>query len=149
LLHVARIPDPRFSHETEAGLVDVPRPLALSVCLEEDGRPEDRLERFDQSLVLGSPLLHAEDVEHLSGACEGDRVALLADSQSGEKDRDEPMLSPRQAVLWVPGRLENELPVTSFVQQRSLRRTPHGKTTENEWSGSEAQILSSRLRGSP
>jgi hypothetical protein len=64
--------------------------------------PENPFERRDQPAVFFAALLQIEDVEHFRAAPETNRLALLAHGESGEKDRNQSILTKRQAVLGWP-----------------------------------------------
>jgi hypothetical protein len=78
--------------------------------------PEDPLEGCDQPAVLGTTLLHSKRVQHLSGALECDPWSLLSDSEHRQKDRDQPVLAPRQSIARMSGDLEHELTVAAFME---------------------------------
>ena len=61
----------------------------LRIGAEEDGGAEHSLKGLDQAAILRPALLHAERVQHLGAAVEGDRLALLPNRQSRE-DTEEP-----------------------------------------------------------
>src|SRR5215467_2528993 len=122
LLGIAGIPDSSFRHETESGTMNHHRPLRLRVGPEKDGRAEDSLERRDQAPVLRTALLNSEGVEHGSGTFKHDLWRLLPDRLRRQEDRNQAVLSPRQSVARMPGHLENERSVTTFIKQRPFRR---------------------------
>ena len=49
----------------------------------------------DQTAILRTALLHGERVEHLGCTVESDPRCLLADSECGKKNRNQPILPPR------------------------------------------------------
>lgn len=100
---------------------------------EKDGGTKDPLERLNQAAILRSASLHAERVQHLGPAFEGDGLALLANGQSGEVKRNEAVLPPRQSVAWMAGYLQEESAVATFVQQHAGARAVHRQATEHEW----------------
>jgi hypothetical protein len=87
------------------------------VGAEEDGCPEDPLEGSDQTTILRTTLLHRERVQHLRGAFKSDPRTFLADRERRQKNGDQPILPPGQTVARMPGDLQNELAVPSFVEE--------------------------------
>ncbi len=85
--------------------------------------------------------MQAEGVQHLGGALERHSRALPSNSHGGEKDRNELILAPRQAVARMPSDLQNELPVPAFMQETAGRRPFHRQTAEDERARREAHIL--------
>jgi len=65
LFVIARIPDPRFTHEVESRLMEHGGFVTLNIAPEKNCGPEDSLEGGDQTTVLGATLLHPQRVEHL------------------------------------------------------------------------------------
>jgi hypothetical protein len=66
--------------------------------------------------ILGAALLQAERIEHLRAAPECDPLPLLPNSESSEEDGNESILSPREAVAWMPSHLEEEVSVSPFME---------------------------------
>ena len=149
LLRIAGVPDARFSHEIEPGLVHNRRSLALRIGTEEDGRPEDALECAYQPAVLGTALLHPEGLQHIASTEKGNGPLLLPDCQRGQEDRYEPVLPPRQAVRRVTGHLQQELAIAAFMQQDALRGSLHRQATQDEGARSKPQGLGSRIALQP
>jgi hypothetical protein len=121
-------PDLGFAYEVEPGAVDDGDTLPLGVGAEEDGRAKNALKSSDEAPILGTALLHAEGVQHIRRAVEGNLRCLLTNRESREEDRDEPILTPRQAETRVSGDLQNELAIASLVEQATrnwpLHRQP-------------------------
>jgi hypothetical protein len=88
----------------------------LGVGSKEDGRPENALKGSNESPILRTALLHAEGVQHLRSAAEGNPCCLLTNRKCRQKDRYEPVLTPRQSVTRVSDDLQNELAIAPFVQ---------------------------------
>jgi hypothetical protein len=86
----------RFAHEVEPGAVGKDRTFPMGVGDEEDGRPKDALKCSGQAPELGTALLHAEGVQHLCDAVEGNPSCLLTASERCEKARDERSRTQRQ-----------------------------------------------------
>ena len=80
-------------------------------------RAKHSLERLDQTAVLRSALLHAERLQHFGTAVECNGLALLANGRRGEVKRHEAVPSPGQSVAGMAGYLQQELAVSTFVQQ--------------------------------
>jgi hypothetical protein len=97
LICIARVPDPCLAHEVEPSPMYNCGALSLHVGAEEDRCTENALEGGYQPSVLCPTLLHAE-VKHLRRASKLNRLALLSDRQGGQKDRNEPVLSPRETI---------------------------------------------------
>ena len=98
LIGVPGIPDPGFAHEAESCLMDDHGFLTLCVGPEEDRCSEDPLERRHEAPVLRSALLHPEGVQHFSRAAEPNYSVLLTNGERSQKERDEPVLPPRQSI---------------------------------------------------
>ncbi len=116
-------------------------PVPLSVRSEEDRRAEDALERSDQSPVLGTALLDTECIEHFGGAVESDPRGLLSNCHRRQKDRNQPILSPRESIARVTGDLKHESSVPPFVKETSGWRALHREPTEYKRPRREPQIL--------
>jgi hypothetical protein len=71
------------------------RERLMPVGSEEDGGTEDALESADQPAILGSPLLHAERVEHFGRVGEGDLATPLAGRQGCQEEGHQAILAPR------------------------------------------------------
>jgi hypothetical protein len=83
-------------------------PLALRVRAKEDRCSKYLLKGRPKTAALSSSLLHPEDVEHFSRAAKPNYSTLLPDGERSQKDRDEPVLTPRQSVRRVPGYLKKK-----------------------------------------
>ena len=59
--------------------------IAYRIGTEENSCPKDPLKRRDQPAVFLSALRHSKRVQHLGSRFETDRLALLADSEGGQK----------------------------------------------------------------
>ncbi len=122
-------------------MLDVQRPPSLlRIRSEEDRRTKHALEGRDQAPVLRSALLHAKDIQHFSSAAERDGLFLLPHCECREKNGNQPILSPRNAVVRVSYDLQNELAIPTFVHQRPSSRPLDRESTHNEWSRGEPQI---------
>ena len=62
-------------------------------------------------------LEEAEEIQHLGCGVEADGPTSLAQCQGGHPNGDEPVLAKGKAELRVPGDLEEELAVSSCVEQ--------------------------------
>jgi hypothetical protein len=93
----------------------------LHVGAEEDRCTEDALEGGYQPSVLCPTLLHTERVKHLRCASELNRLPLLTDRQRSQKNRNEPVLTPREAVRRMASHLKRKLAIASFVEQLARR----------------------------
>src|SRR6185312_805919 len=87
----------RASHEIESGAMNHGGALALHIS-SEDRCAEDPLERSHKPPILGSALMHAEGVQHLSRAAESNNPALLLNRKGREEDRYQPVLAARESV---------------------------------------------------
>lgn len=117
----------------------------MGVGSEKDRGSEDPLKCSNQPTVLGSPLLHAEGIEHFRSAIERDPAGSLPVCQCCEEQGHEAILPPGQAVIGVPGHEEHELAITAFVDQSSSGRALDWQPTENERSGRKSDILACRV----
>ena len=135
LIGVPGIPDPGLAHEAESCLMDDHRFLTLSVRTEEDRRSEDPLERRHETPVLCPALLHPKGVQHFSRAAEPNYSVLLTNREGGQKDRDEPILTPWQSVPGVPGHLKKKMSVSPFMQDLTRLRTLYGQPTQYKGTG--------------
>jgi len=104
----------------------------LTIRSEEDCRSENSLERSYETPVLRAALLHAEGVQHCGGTFECNLRRFLPDRLRREKDRDQPILSPRQTVARVPCDLQDEVSIPALMQQTAGRRAPYGEPTKHE-----------------
>ena len=135
LFVIARIPDPRFTHEVESRLMEHGGFVTLNIAPEKNCGPEDSLEGGDQTTVLGATLLHPERVEHLGAASEADRLALLPHGERCEEDRNQPVLPPGKAVGWMASDLEQKPAVTP--------RSPGPRGYPCIWHGLDCSAFSS------
>ena len=114
---------------------------SLAIRSEEDGCTKDPLERVHEPAILGAALLHPEGVEHCRGTLEGNPPSLLANGHRYEEDRDQAVLAPGQAIVWVAGYLKNELAVPTFMKETSGRRPFDREPAENKRPGRESMVL--------
>jgi hypothetical protein len=113
-----------------------------SVCFlpcRKDGRSKDALERGDNTAVFFAALRHAEHFEDRRPGFEPHRLALLADCESCQKDRNQSILSVRQAERGMSGDLQLEMAVLAFVQKSAARRSPQRQPTKHEGTGTESE----------
>lgn len=99
--------------------------LTLRVGSEKNRGTENSLKCGHQAAVLRSTLLHAERIQHLRRATESDHPVLLTDGESRKNRRNKPVLSPRQAVRWMPGHLKQKVSVSSFMEELPSPRPPY------------------------
>jgi hypothetical protein len=85
--------------------------------------------------------LHAEGVQHLCRTAETNHATPLFDRKRGEKNRHEPVLTPRQAVSWMASHLKKELSISALMQELTRSRSLYRQPAENEWTRSEPEIL--------
>jgi hypothetical protein len=121
LRRISGVPNTSFTQEIEAGSLDDTCLGRAAFCSEEHGSAEDTFKRGDQTAVFRTALLHAEGLQHLRGAPEADRLALLPHRQSGEKNEDDTILSVRYSELRMAGDLKDEVSIPALVQQLALR----------------------------
>ncbi len=113
----------------------------LGVRPEKDRSAEDALESSDQSPVLGTALLDIEFIEYFGGTIEGDPGGLLPNGHRCQKDRNQPILSPREFIAGVTGDLEHEASVAPFVKETSGWWPFYRKFTEDNRPRREPQVL--------
>jgi hypothetical protein len=119
LARVPGIPDPRFAHEMESGLVHNWLYRAVGVGSEKDGGGQRFAERLEPASGTGSALLHPEGVQHLGSAGRSDAARPLPVCQGCQEQWNEAILAPGQTVVGVPGDEEHELAIAAFVDQSS------------------------------
>src|SRR2546425_1629334 len=90
------------------------------------------VQRLYKSPIFFATLLHAERVQHLRPAFEADRLTLLPDSESGEKDGYDPTLSERKAIVGMACHLEYKLSVAALEEELTSGRPPDRQAAENE-----------------
>jgi hypothetical protein len=86
-------------------------------------------------------LVQTKGVQHLGGTLKRYPRALPSNGHRCKEDRNDPILAPRQTVARVPSDLQNELPISAFMQETTSRRSFHGQTAEDEWAGRESEVL--------
>jgi hypothetical protein len=99
------VPDPCFGHEVEACAMNNGSAFSVGVRSEEDGGPENTLEGIHQSPVLRAPCCipnRASISAALSNVILGIRCRIAI---GRKKNRDEPVLSPGEAVARVSSHL--------------------------------------------
>ena len=107
---------------------------ALGVGAKKDGGAEDPLKGSHQVPILGTSLLQAERIEHLGGASEGDLLPLLANGEGSQENRDQSILSPREAVVGMSRHLEEEMSVSPLMEKFPRPRSLDRQATQDEWS---------------
>ena len=70
-----------------------------------------------------------------------DRLALLPHRHRREKDRNNTILAERNPIVRMAGNLENELTVSTFIEELIRWQTADGQSAEDERPGTEAEIL--------
>ena len=121
------IPDFRLSHRFAGA--------------EEDGAAEDPTESVGQTAVVRSVLRQSPLVQNLTGTLELDRPALLAHGLGGNPQRDQSILSERQAVVRMADDLEEEAPVPPRMPEGAVNRTADWEPTQDEGAGAEGNLL--------
>jgi hypothetical protein len=116
-------------------------PLGLCIGAEEDRRAKDSLKRRDQSPILRAALLHAESLQHIGRTCKRDGPALLANGKCRQKDRHKAILTPRKAITWVAGYLEDKPTISPFMEQDARWRPLNRKAAEDERARNESHVL--------
>jgi hypothetical protein len=91
------------------------RLLPLRIAAKEDRCAEYPLKRGNQAAILRPALLQPKDVEHFGSTAEGDGLLLLSHGQCGEKDRNQSVLTPGQAVCGMTSHLEQKLAIPSLM----------------------------------
>jgi hypothetical protein len=113
----------------------------LDVCSKENRGTEYSKEERNQAAILGTTLLQPESGQHFRRALEHDCSALLPDSQRCKKERDEPILPPRQPIVGMASHLKEEVAVAAFVQEAARGWPLYRQSAENERSRGEASDL--------
>jgi len=135
------IPDLGFPEKVESSRMN---DLCISesvVRSKENGGTKYAFEGRDQPSVLLSASLKAERLQHFRSGPKPDCLALLADGQGGEEDRNDAVLSERQSIFRMPCDLENEVAVPPLEQELACRGSPNGQTAEDERTRAEAEVL--------
>ncbi|HUS08660.1 MAG TPA: hypothetical protein VMZ52_20310 [Bryobacteraceae bacterium] len=109
---------------------------------EEDGCAEDPLEAADESPVFLAAGLHTEGLQHFGRCAEPDRLALLLNGERRQEDRHQAVLAEWDAEFRVPGHLEDEVAISTLIEQLILGQPTDRKTAQYEWSRTEAKRLS-------
>ena len=104
--------------------------IPLSVRAEENCRAEDALKVSDQAPVLGTALLDTECVQHFGGAVERDPSRLLPNCHCGQKDRNQSILSPGEAIARMTRDLKHEATVPPFVKEATAWRALYREPTQ-------------------
>ena len=116
-----------------------------SLRSEEDCCTEDSFESGHKPPVLLPALGHPKCVQHLRCGSESNDLAFLLDCPGSEHDRHQPVLTERQAKVWMAGQLKDEMSVPPLVQELSGRRAPNGQAAQHERSRRKGQSLRTRL----
>jgi hypothetical protein len=87
------------------------RLLSLRIGPKENGCPKYSLEGGDQSAVLGTALLHSENIQHLRGTPKRDRLRLLSHGECRQENGNQSILAPGHPVLRMAGNLPEEVSV--------------------------------------
>ena len=74
------------------------RLLALCVGSEENRRAEYPLKRGNQPPILGTALLHPENIQHFGRAAKGNGLFLLSHSKRRQENRNQAILAPGYAI---------------------------------------------------
>jgi len=90
------------------------------------------LERCDQPAILGTSLLHSENIEHFCCAAEGNGLFLLSHGKRREKYGYQPILPPGHTVLRVASDLQKKLTVPAFVHQCAFGRALNRQSAEDK-----------------
>jgi hypothetical protein len=69
---------------------------------EENGCAKHALKSGDQSPILRTTLLHAEDVQHFGSAAKRNDLLLLSHGERRKENGNQPVLTPRNSVSWMP-----------------------------------------------
>lgn len=85
--------------------------------------------------------MKSERVQHFARVPEANSLALLLDGKGCQINQNEPILAPGQSETWMAGDLQDEIPVSPFVQEICRRRLLDRQSTEHEWPRAESQGL--------
>ena len=87
--------------------------------------------------------VHPKAFQHFSCGPESDRLALLLDRQSRQKDRNKAVLPEGHAEFGMASDLKDEPPVPPLINELILWQAPDRQSAKNERARTEAQILCS------
>ena len=129
-------------------------PRGSRVSPEVDRTCEDAFEAVDQTPVMRAVARQVELLKYLGSGLEENRPTFLPNSQRGNPDRNQPVLSKGQSVVRVGDDVQLEPAVPTAMLKCSGRRPSDGETAENEGPCVERQgllisitILSDQLNG--
>jgi hypothetical protein len=117
------------------------RPLALGIGAKEDGRAEHSLKRCDQSAVLGTALLHSEDIEHFGCTAEGNGLFLLSHGKCRQENGNQAVLTPWNTILGMTGDLQKKLTVPALVYEYAFGRALNRQSAQDKGPRGKPQIL--------
>ena len=98
LIPTAVVPDLCLAKEVKPRLMDNRCPRRLNIGPEENRGSEDTFECTYESSVLFATLGHAENVQHLGGGFEANRLTLLSNGQGRQEYRNDPVLTKWKTV---------------------------------------------------
>jgi hypothetical protein len=110
-----------LAHEIEPTALHQAGPDRQRVGAEEDRGSEHALEGGHPAPVFLTSGAHAEAFKHFSCSAEANRLTLLLDRESRQKNGHESILSKGNTELGMTGDLKNETAVAAFVQQPVVR----------------------------
>lgn len=138
-------PEMHAIEEVESGPIKDRFAIGFVTGSEEDGSRKDPLEPFHDAAVPFAVLEEMEEVKHLGGTSKADHPAALAQSQGGNPNCDEPVLTVRKPKLWVADNLEEEFAVAADVRSGISRRSSQGETAQDERAGMKGELLPTGL----
>lgn len=97
---------------------------------EEDGRGKNPLKTLYHSSVIATILGESEELQHLRGAIEMDRTALLPKGEGCYPDGDEAILAEGQAKIRMCDNLQEEFTVPALVKDLPLWKRAQWKAAQ-------------------
>ena len=108
---------------------------------EEDRAAEHPEERVLKPVIMRAVGRHSPLNKNLGGTAEANDRCSVADCLGCKPQQNEPVLAVWHAVIRVSDDLEEESPVTSGVLERIRWQPADRQATEDEWPGTERDVL--------
>lgn len=138
---IAIEPESHTVEKVKAGPVHDSSVVRLLLGPEKDGCGEQTHETAQEPAVMWAVFRKAEEIQHLGACIEMDLTCLVPDGQSGNPNRNEPVLAEGQAELRMSGDLQEETAVSACMQKLILWRPTERDAAEHERSSIVGEIL--------